>query len=240
VRSYTRHQLKQDAFAASTAETISWAVDHRSKLVATAVVVVVILALLAGGWAYLNYRDQQASADLAQAIQKYTAPIRPPGTPATPDVLSYASTQERDQAAGAEFNRIAQKYSLTQSAQVARYFAGITARDLGDNATAEKDLQEVAGSRHPEIASLSKLALAAIYHDTNRNTQAVDLYKQLIDHPTASVGKDAAQLALASLYEAMARPDDARHLYEQMQKASPGSAVSQLAVQRLQALNRQQ
>ena len=238
MRSYTRHQLKQDAFTTSTAETISWAVENRSKLIATGIVIVVILAILGGGWAYITYRDQQASAQLALAMQKYNAPIRPAGTPATPDVVSFGSSKEQAQATNPDFTRIADKYRFTQSAQVARYFAGITARDLGENATAEKDLQAVAGSRYPEIASLSKLALAAIYHESNRNQQAIDMYKQLIDHPTASVGKSAAQLALASLYESMAQPDQARHIYEQMQKESPGTAVAQLAGQKLQALNK--
>ena len=240
MRSYTRHQLKQDSFTTSTAETITWAVAHRSKLIAAGVVLVVILALLAGGWAYVNYRDQQASAELALAIQKYNEPIRPAGTPATPDVPSYASTEERDKTTNADFDRIADKYSFTQSAQVARYFAGVTARDLGDNATAEKDLQQVAASRYHEIASLAKLALASIYHDTNRNLEAVNLYKQMIDHPTISVGKNTAQMALASLYETMDQPNDARRIYEQMQKDSPGTPVAQLAMQRLQALGKPQ
>jgi tetratricopeptide (TPR) repeat protein len=239
VRSYTRHQLKQDAFTTSTAETISWAVEHRSKLVAAGVVVVIILAVLAGGWVYVNYRDQQASTELAQAIQKYSAPVRPADTPATPDVVSWGSAQERDKTSNAEFQRIASKYPFTQSSQVARYFAGITARDLGDTALAEKDFQEVAGSHHPEIASLAKFALAAVYRDANRNSQAIDVYKQLIDRPTVSVGKAAAQLALASLYESMAQPDQARHIYEQMQKESPGTSASQIAMQKLQALGRQ-
>ncbi|MFZ0314836.1 MAG: tetratricopeptide repeat protein [Candidatus Korobacteraceae bacterium] len=239
MRSYTRHQLKQDSFTTSTAETITWAVAHRSKLIAVGIVLAVILAALGGGWAYVNYRDQQASAELSLAIQKYNEPIRPAGTPATPDIPSYASIQERDKTTNAEFERIADKYAFTQSAQVARYFAGVTARDLGDNAAAEKDLQQVTASRYPEIVSLAKLALASVYHDTNRNSQAIDIYKQLIDHPTVSVGKTTAQMALASLYESMDQPNEARHIYEQMQKDSPGTAVAQLAMQRLQALGHQ-
>ena len=240
MRSYTRHQLKQDAFAAQTAETISWAVDNRSKLIVVGIIVVVILAALGCGWAYVNYRDAQAKSDLALALQKYGAPVRPAGTPATPDVFSYASTQERDQAANTEFTRIANKYTFTQTSQVARYFAGITFRDLGNNAEAEKDLQEVSGSRYKEIGSLAKMALAEVYHGDGKNMEAVDLYKQLIDHPTISVGKSAAQLALASLYEAMARPDDARHIYEQMQKESPASITAQIAGQKLQMLAKNQ
>jgi tetratricopeptide (TPR) repeat protein len=240
VRSYTRHQLKQDSFATSTADTISWAVEHRSKVIAAVIAVVVILAIVIGGWAYIGYRDTQAKGDLAGALQKYSAPIRPAGTPATADVLSYGSTQERDQASNAEFTRIAAKYPFTQTSQVARYFAGITFRGLGNNAEAEKALQEASSSRYKEIASLAKMALAGVYHDTNRNIQAIDLYKELIDHPTISVGKTTAQLALASLYESMARPDEARHLYEEMSKESPASVVAQIATQKLAQLSKNQ
>lgn len=238
MRSYTRHQLKQDAFAASTAETISWAVENRSLLVVTGIILALVVAIVGGTWAYIQYRDQQAQTQLASAIKKYNEPIRPPGVPATPDVPSFGSNQERAKVTNADFTGIADKYSHTQSAAVARYFAGITARDMGDKATAEKDLQEVSESRYPQIASLAKLALAAVYHDSGRNQQAIDLYKQLIDHPTVSVGKSTAQFALASLYESTAQPDQAKHLYEQMQKESPGTMVAQMANQRLQELGK--
>ena len=239
MRSYARHQLKQDAFTTSTAETISWAVDNRSKLIVIGIVVIVSVAATGGGWAYIRYSDQQARAQLATVLQQFNQPVRPAGMPATPDAPSFASNQERAKVTNAEFVRIADKYSHTQSGELARYFAGVTFRDLGNNTAAEKDLQQVAGSRYPEIASLAKMALAAVYYETGRNQQAVDLYKQLIDHPTASVGKTTAQFALASLYESMARTDDARHLYEQMVKESPASLVSQMANQRLQELTKQ-
>jgi predicted negative regulator of RcsB-dependent stress response len=236
VSSYTRQQLKQNAFTTQTAETISWAVEHRSKVVAVVIILVIIAAAIIGGWAYLNYRDTQAQSQLSLALQKFNAPIRPAGTPATPDVLSYGSMQERDQAANVEFTRIAGQYSHTQSSEVARYFAGLTYRDLGKPAEAEQNLKEVAGSRYPEIASLAKVALAQVYHDNGKNIDAIDLYKNLIDHPTVSVGKSTAQLALASLYEAMGRTDDARHLYESMQKESPTGLTAQIAGQKLQML----
>ena len=236
MRSYTRHQLKQDSFRTSTTETISWAVEHRSQVTAAVVAVVVLLAVVIGGWAYVNYRDQQGRSELAGAIQKYDAPIRPAGTPATPDMLSFGSIQERAKAANGDFTRIAGKYSFTQSGRVARYFAGVTLHDMGDNAGAEKDLKEVADSRYKEIASLAKLALASIYHDTNRDPQAIEIYKQLADHPTVSVGKSTAQFLLASLYEEVRQPDEARKLYQQMAKENPSSPAAQMATQRLQAL----
>jgi len=236
VRSYTRHQLKQDSFRTSTTDTISWAVEHQSKLGAAGIAVAVIVAVVLGGWWYVNYRDQRAQTELSGAIEKYNAPIRPAGQPAMPDMLSFASAQERAKVTNAEFTRIADKYSFTQSGRAARYFAAITCHDMGDNANAEKALQDVANSRYKEIASLAKLALAGLYHDTNRDPKAIALYKDLADHPTASVGKSTAQFLLASLYEESHQPDQARTLYQQMQKESPASPVAQLASQKLRAL----
>jgi predicted negative regulator of RcsB-dependent stress response len=238
VRSYTRHQLKENAFAETTADTISWAVEHRSKLTAAAIALAVVAAVVVGGWAYVNYRNQQASQALADALMKYQAPIRPAGEPASPEVLSYASGAERAKAANAEFTAVAGKYSFTRNGRIARYFAGVTLHDMGDNAGAEKQLQEVAGSSFDkETGSLAKLALASIYQDTGKTQQAIDLFKALMEKPTTSVGKTTAQFELANLYENNHQPLDARKIYEQMQKDYPTSPVGQLAAQKLQTLH---
>jgi predicted negative regulator of RcsB-dependent stress response len=237
VRTYTRHQLKENAFAETTADTISWAVEHRSKLTAAAIVVAIVAALAVGAWAFVNYRDQQASQELAEALLKYQAPTRPAGEPASPEALSYGSGAERAKAANADFTRIADKYSFTRNGRIARYFAGITLHDLGDNSGAEKRLQQVAGSYDKEIGSLAKLALASIYQDTGKTPQAIDIYKALIEKPTTSVGKTTAQFELANLYETNHQPLEARKLYEQMQKDYPTSPIGQMASQKLQTLH---
>ncbi len=236
MRSYTRHQLKENAFAETTADTISWAVEHRSKLIAAAVIVAIAAAAALGIWAYVDYRNRQASDELAGALQKYNAPIRPAGEPPSPEILSYASSAERAKAANADFTRIADKYSFTRNGRIARYFAGITLHDMGDNAAAEKQLQDVASSRDKEVASLAKLALASIDQDAGKTQQAIDLYKSLIASPTTSVGITTAQFELANLYEGNHQPLEARKLYEQMQKADPTGPVGQLAGQKLQTL----
>ncbi len=236
MRSYTRHQLKQNAFAETTVDTISWAVEHRSKLIAAGIAAAIALAVFIGGWVFVGYRNQQAGRELASAIQKYSAPIRPEGTPPSPEILSFASGQERAKTVNPEFAKIADKYSFTESGSIARYFEGLTFRDLGDNAAAEKQLQTVADSRHKEIGSLAKLALGSVYQDTNRNSQALAIYKDLVERPTISVGKTTAELQLASLYESMQQPGEAAKLYQQMQKDNPSGPAAQLAMQKLQEL----
>jgi predicted negative regulator of RcsB-dependent stress response len=205
-------------------------------LIIAAVAVVVILAVIIGGWTYVGYRNQQARGMLASAIDKYNAPIRQAGQPATPDTLSYGSAAERGKAANAEFAQIAQKYSFTESGRIARYFEGITLRDMGDTAGAEKQLNEVASGWDKNMAGLAKLALAGLYSDSNQAPKAIELYKQLIDHPVNSVGKWTPQFELAELYSANNQPQDARKLYEELQKESPTTPIGQIATQKLQAL----
>jgi tetratricopeptide (TPR) repeat protein len=236
VRSATRHQLKQNSFAETTVDTISWAREHEKPLTAAAVVVAIVVAIAIGAYAFVNYRNQQASQELSSALLKYSAPIRPAGEPASPLQLSYASGQERAKAANVEFARIADKYSFTRNGRIARYFTGVTLHDLGDNPGAEKQLQEVAGSWDKETASLAKLALASIYQDAGKTQQAVDLYKALIEKPTTTVGKTTAEFELANLYESNHQPLEAMKIYETMQKDSPTSAIGQMASQKLQTL----
>ncbi len=201
-----------------------------------AVAVAVIVAVIIGGWTYVGYRNQQARGMLGAAIDKYNAPVRSADQPATPEMLTYASAAERAKAANAEFAQIAQKYSFTESGRIARYFEGVTLRDLGDTAAAEKQLSEVASGWDKSLAGLAKLALAGLYADSNQTTKAIDLYKQLIDHPANSVGKWTPQFELAELYQANNQPQDARKLYEQLQKESPTTPIGQVATQKLQAL----
>ena len=236
MRSSTRHQLKTDEFRETTVETLYWASEHRSKLIAAGIAAVVVLAVVIGGWMYINHRDQQARQDLASAFDKYNAPILPAGETAPPNTLTYNSSQDRAKAANAEFTAIANKYSMTQSGRIARYFEGITLRDMGDNAGAERELSKVASSYDKNMAALAKLALANLYQDTNQVPKAIDLYKQLIDHPAASVGKWTAQFQLAELYKDNDRPQDARKLYQDLQKESPTTGIGQVATQRLQAM----
>lgn len=236
MRSSTRHQLKTDEFRATTVETLGWASENQTTLIMAAVAVAVILAVIIGGWTYVGYRNQQARGMLGAAIDKYNAAIRPAGQPATPEMLTYASAAERAKAANAEFAQIAQKYSFTESGRIARYFEGVTLRDMGDTAAAEKQLSEVASGWDKSLAGLAKLALAGLYADSNQTTKAIDLYKQLIDHPANSVGKWTPQFELAELYQANNQPQDARKLYEQLQKESPTTPIGQVATQKLQAL----
>ena len=237
MRAETRHQLKTDAFSRVTIgaaeKTAHWSVEHRNTLAVAVLAVVVIIAAVAGGWYYLNTQDQKASFDLAEAVRTLGTQLRPAGAPVQPDFPTFASARERADAARKQFQAIVDKYPHTRTADMARYFVGVTALSAGDNAGAENSFKTVASTGNKELASVAKLALAGLYGDTNRTKDAVALYQDLIDHPTASVSKSTAQLELAELYETSNQPLDAKRLYEQIKKENPTTAPGQLAAQKL-------
>jgi tetratricopeptide (TPR) repeat protein len=83
---------------------------------------------------------------------------------------------------------------------------------------------------------LGKFALASVYRAEKKDTQAVDLYKQLIDKPTIVVSKATAQLELAGFYESRQKPEDAKKIYDQVAKDNPSSEAASLAQRRAAAL----
>jgi lipopolysaccharide biosynthesis regulator YciM len=80
------------------------------------------------------------------------------------------------------------------------------------------------------------MPLAGVYRDTKRTKDAVDLYKQIIDKPSQTVGKSTAEIELAETYKAAGMTSDAKREYEQVQKDAPQSEAAQLASGKLQEL----
>ena len=239
MRAETRHQLKQDRFSKVTFEAAGnaahWSVEHQSKLIAAVIAVIVIGAIAFGGWYYINSQDEKASAEFSTAVRTWETPVRPAGVPPQPGADSFASAQARATAARKQFQAIVDKYPRTHTADMARYFVGLASAQLGDNAAAERSLQEAARSSNADLAALGKFALASVYRAENKDAQAVDLYKQLMDKPTLVVSKATAQLELASFYESRQKPDEAKKIYEQVQKENPATEAASLAQRRVAA-----
>jgi len=226
---YTRHELKQDKFAASAAEAVHEVVEHRSGIVKI-VSIVVALAVLGGGifW-YMTYQEAQASNALGQALVVYSAAVVPPGTPTEGSMTTFNSDQDRLTAGKKAFYGVSDKYGWTRSGQYARYLAGVTEKELGNYKVAEDQLRALSNTRHKELSSLATYALAAVYRDEKRDSDAINLLQTLIDKPTVSVPKANAQFALADIYTSQHQPDKAKVIYDQISKDNPKNAIGQIA-----------
>ena len=227
----TRHALKKDKFAQAAASSASWVGEHRSTVMRWIVLGAVALLVVIGGLIGWSFRSSAADNALGAAMDVYNTPLAMPGEPAQSGV--YNTAAERAKAANAKFMAVADQYGWMKQGKMARYFAGITDQELGQNAQAETELKAVAGSWNRNLGNLAKVALAGLYHQTGRDSQAIDLYNQIIAKPSTTVPVSAAQLDLADLYAAEGKRDQARALWAKVQDSDKQGAAGEIAQEKL-------
>jgi len=223
--------LKQDRFAKATASSMSWVSGHRSgvmRLVTVAVVVLVAGAAAAGYWVWSS---SKADTALNAAMDTYTAPLAPPGTPAASGV--YTTAGDRAKAANQQFLAVAKQYGWLAEGVKAHYFAGVTYEELGNNTSAETELKTASGSWDRNLANLAKLALASLYHQMDRDPEAVNIYIALAAKPSETVPATVAQLDLADLYSEEGRVDQARKLWAAIKDTDKDGMAGSIAAQKL-------
>ena len=170
--SQTRHALKQDKFVQATKGGVSWVEDNRSSVIRLSVIGVLILAVIIGGAIFYSNRTHAAENALGAALDVYSAPLLQPGQPAEAGI--YATAAERAKAANAQFVQVASQYGWLPEGGKAHYFAGLTYQDLGQTASAEAELKKAADSYNSDLSTLGKFALAGFYHQTGRDSQAIE------------------------------------------------------------------
>jgi predicted negative regulator of RcsB-dependent stress response len=235
VDTQTRHALKQDKFVNATTSGLEWVGDHRANVIRFSIAVVLVIGVIVAGIVVYQQRTAAANQLFGQAMDVYQTPLAHPNQPAEPGQKTYATAAERAQAAYPLFQQIADQYGMLRAGEMARYFAGVTELDLGKTAQAEADLEKATHSGGSNIETLAKMALANLYEQTGRTSQAVSMFQDLIQHPSTTVPKVQAQFQLAALYETT-NPQEARRLYAQIKDQNKDSDAAQIATQKLAAL----
>jgi tetratricopeptide (TPR) repeat protein len=231
VDTQTRHALKQDKFRQATAESVSWLSENRSNVTRWVIAGGVAVVLLIAGLVYWNVSSSAAETALGAALDVYAAPLAVPGAPPEPD--TYATAAERSQAANQKFVAVADKYGWLPEGAKAHYFAGVTYKELGQNGSAETELKKAADSWNRDIANLAKVALAALYHQTGRDPQAIALYNEIGAKPSTTVPATVAQLDLADLYAAEGKQNDAKILWAKIRDTDKDGMAGSIAAQKL-------
>lgn len=240
MQGYTRRQLKQDRFAETAKDAARWTAGHQRALLWGLGLAVLAVAGYFGFTAWQDRQNEKANAALGAAMRVLNAPLRPRGTPAgeTESKDTFANANERAKAAGKEFKAAADQYDklpYPKAGRIARYMEGVAAMQAGNNSPAEQVLKSVAESRDKSIAALSKMALAQLYRNAGRQSDAARIYKELEDHPADTVSKVQAQLAIAEMYE-VPDPQQAAVIYQQIQKENANTAAAQIAASRLASI----
>ena len=191
----------------------------------------VVVVLVIGGLIFWNIRSSAGNAALGAAMDVYSSPLAIPGAP--PESGAYTTAEARAKEANREFVAIAHDFSWLPAGAKARYFAGITYEELGENGNAETELKTAAGSWNRNLANLARLALAGLYQQENRDDEAISLYKDLAAKPSVTVSAGTAQLALADLYASQGKLDQARVLWAKIRDTDKNGVAGSIAEQKL-------
>lgn len=226
----TRHALKQDKFARGVATSASWLGENRSSVLRWGISAAVALVVVVSGFVYWNMHTSAANQALGSALDVYTEPL---ATPGVPDSGTYTTAAARATEANREFVAIAHNFKAMPEASRAHYFAGVTYIDLGQNGSAETELKAAAGSWDRNVANLARLALAGLYHQMGRDSDAVSLYNELIAKPSVTVSAATAQLDLADLYAAEGKQDQAKAIWGKIKDTQKDTAAASIAEQKL-------
>jgi predicted negative regulator of RcsB-dependent stress response len=221
----TRKELKSDKFALEVQHSVEFVSQHRQQMIQWAVAALAVVLIVIGIVWYRSYQHsaRQEALHAAMLIQNSTV-----GPSQSEYVVSFPTAQARETAVVKAWRDMATKYPGTQEGDIAEFFLGTNAADVGNLPEAAKHLQAAIDSGNGPYASEAKLALAQIYAAQGKLNDGVQLIQSVIDHPTVVVSKDAAILALADLVKT-SDPQRARKLVEPL-RTSTRSAVSKAAI----------
>jgi Flp pilus assembly protein TadB len=222
--------MKEDKFAETAEGAMKWARGHQQGSLWAILAALVVIGLGTGFYFWNASQSEKANMEMSKAMRTFNARLRGPDSPAGGDE-SYATMAERGKAAEKEFQAIADKYSMTKPGKMAKYLAAVSLLQAGDP-TAEQQLKSIADSGNSDTSGLAKMALASLYRSTKREGEAAKIYSDLTAHPTSSVSKAAAQLAMAEMYET-SDPKQAEKLYQDIQKENKDNSIGQLAQSKL-------
>jgi tetratricopeptide (TPR) repeat protein len=163
-----------------------------------------ILVIVFVKWS--NRKADEARQALGRAITISTADIGTTPLPGSNDP-TYATELERAQKAIEEFEKVAAKYGDPYRSE-ARFFIASN-RLTVDRPKGITELTELSSSSIPEVAALSKFALAQAKESDGKLDEAAQLYSDLAKQNSVSVTSDTANLQLAKVYKKLGKKKEA-------------------------------
>jgi tetratricopeptide (TPR) repeat protein len=163
-----------------------------------------ILVIVFVKWS--NRKADEARQALGRAITISTSDIGTTPLPGSTDP-TFATELERSQRAIEEFEKVAAKYGDPYRSE-AKFFIASN-RLTVDRPKGITELTELSNSSIPEVAALSKFALAQAKESDGKLDEAAQLYGDLAKQNSTSVTSDTANLQLAKVYKKLGKTKEA-------------------------------
>jgi tetratricopeptide (TPR) repeat protein len=121
--------------------------------------------------------------------------------------VTFNSESERSQRATEEFEKVAAKYGDPYRSQ-ARYFIASNRLSV-DRSKGIAELTDWQNNAVPEVAALSKFALAQVKESDGKLDEAAQIYSDLARMNGSTITQETANLQLAKIYEKQGKTKEA-------------------------------
>jgi TolA-binding protein len=233
-----KKQIQEDEFKSALEHAASWAKTHGAEVKVTALVAVVLAAVLGAAGYFRSAQKAEAEQAFAQALETFATPVATTNPAPTTEGKIFASAQEKYTQALTAFDGLARKFASRPEGQRARYFAALCRIELGRSAEAEKALVELGADRRAGALepALARLALAELYRRGGQTDKAVEGFRQIAQDPGSAVPRDGALMSLASTLEDAKKLAEAQASYRRLYEEFPQSAYAAEARRRAERL----
>jgi TolA-binding protein len=218
--------VKNDEFKQQVWHSIDFVKDHTAEVKKYGVIALAVLVVAGGIYFYIGHQADAREEALAHALRVDQGTV---GSNTQAANLHFDTQEEKDKASEKAFREVAAKYPGTQEGAIALMNLGQAAVDRGDLTEGEKDFKNIVDSAPAAYASQAALALAQLYDIEGKSAEAEKLLDNLVKHPTVTVSKDEAELAMAKVIAKTDQPR-ARKMLEDLQAHAQRAAISKAAV----------
>lgn len=180
--------------------------------------IILLGALIAFYLNWSNRKNDEARRAMGRAISVMATPITSLVPSIDPNAPKFSSERERSQKAIEEFQKVAAKYGDPYRTE-ARYFIATNLLAV-EREKGISELAELAKSSIPEVAALSKFALAQTKESDGKHDEAAQLYSELAALNSNVVTAETANLRLALTYEKQGKKKEAIDLLFNIAEAS--------------------
>lgn len=208
----SRKELKKDEIREELAGSVGYLVEHRNTVIIAAALAIAIGAGLAF---YLGHRRTQAAEAqkaLQDAIEMFHGQVN---TEARIGVITFTTTIERRTRTTEAFEEVRSRFPGSAVADEAEYYLALLDVEEEKYQEAQQKLESAIQSSDDEVAGIARFALAEVYERLDKDAEAEAQYQHLVDHPTRTIPKERARLALAR-FLIPRQPDRAKEILNEL------------------------
>lgn len=229
-----RHKLKENEFARQVARAQALIETRGRDLALIGVVIVAVLALVAGYSWWRQSQANRANTALASALAVYESPVvaptpPEPGSPMpVPQPGTYPTEQAKLEAALPRFQEAAERFPSTTAGVAARFHAAGILATLGRYPEAEQQYQDAidnAGSGSI-YARTARLGLADVQVAQGKYDNAIAIYNELARDDQSPIPLDGVLMQLGRAQVRAGNRDDAARTFSRIVDEFPLSAYA--------------